>query len=60
MCSKEICPCTSIQVEKWPAYERAMLLGSQIDPVYKPVAYVNQSKKRSFYLKKDGFIETFG
>jgi len=59
MCSKGVCPCAEVDVKKWAPYEKALLLGSVPSKIIKPKAYIPK-KRRYFYFKKDGFVETFG
>ena len=59
MCSKESCPCRSVDISKWNSYEQAILLGSRPDQQRTPTAYFPE-KRRNFYFRDDAWIKTFG
>ena len=61
MCTKEMCPCPPIDLNKWGPFEQAMMLGTEPDSRVSPKAYfVSRENRRYFSFKEDGFIDTFG
>ena len=60
LCSKEMCPCVDVDVRKWSPFEQALLLGATPASHVTPRAYIEPDKQRNYFVRPDGFVETFG